>query len=1218
MKKIYLYILVLISLFVTGCNDEMLLDNTGGNNGEGDNMLSLVVDAGDLRTRAIDMTPGASVFLNKVWVGIYVYQVEAGNNTGAVAKERVGGTNLTTELDLKNRLTASGSKFYNVIPIELYQDRHTITTGTPLIVVGVANYEGIKTTDGKPLFEALKDANTWEKFKEIAIDTQNSEFSAQSPLLMGYLSNEETDDTANGYIHTRVDQFENRNRINLYGTATEGNDPSILVKATSTTSLNTTGKLLKLRRLRSKINVDIKTGNNQLSVTNLEYKIVNIPKSAFLAQRRTNTYGSGQYATKEFSPNSADMIDDGYITLEEAEWQKTTNNYSFSFEHFENIHWARTSFPTLGNNSSDDAAQYILENYHRREQQNSDDSFYYLASSAGDWNNNASYMILKISLRDFSTGRNSVIEYTIHEGFCNDADGKTLVDQNGDTYPNNSSKDYSIAAPQRLRDFSCFRNTDYHYNVTINGVQDIVTTVTTTGNPHPTDQHNGSVWEMKYPTYTTENNSGVTVKNNRLETKTGGSATLSPITFDDIPFEDVAFRLVGTFFDDVRMQEIPVDLCYNFAHGDLDGFSGLWPDPVTSVTEYFVTTTTQDADNGGAERVTSAYQAMEDYFKESHPDVEAMMSRITINDDKKTIRAFIKDLYDASSSDGNVPVNKSVSRVNIQGRELYETEDASDGARNHMIGLYLFDIKKARRFVEGTDRVQTDNHDCYYYVINAIEQYPSYLETENYERIYAWYSSSSRRVPSNKGTTQQVNNGNLPSPPNDRVMMFNDNPDIAFRILGYYHGEKSAEGEYDDYYDLCYNFDVKEFTGFNLKMPPTSSTTRSVTKYNLEGEDIPQDLLDGIKIQVGGNGPIYNVKEFINLALQGKLTTPYDYRFVFSDYKKYFYNEDNRDNNIRGIYIFDKKNKFVKPVLYSSNSNTATYLMYAAEQDAIKRNPTQLTRPTNISYSKYIDGREIKYNVIEEYVGTLTIPLLDNYTYNEDYYYEVNIKTTQGTANKDKTCKVEVNGTPSSGDIIFKVPMWMVHRETGAISVQAIPLKEKYSESPRSSTVSTQPLTNPSWDFRTTDWYNIYTNWSRYDTEGKESSEFRYFINTRNTYETTNFAPLLLYAIGTTTNIRGHITTGDYYLYMNNGVSNCHLSAPIYKSCKVKFTAGYSSYSGRGMTVKAGSFTQDNSYTGTKNDFEVKIDIDDNTSQEMMIGPSSGGGSNIYTLSLTD
>lgn len=129
--KRFFYIFPLLCVLLFSCKDDLTVNPDIIEDFEGSSALSISIDIPDTRTRAIDMTPGAGVYLNKVWVGIYR------QNDG----KRVGGTDINNgqETDLNNRLTASGSKLYNIIEIKGYEN--PVYTSNDLIVVGIANYD---------------------------------------------------------------------------------------------------------------------------------------------------------------------------------------------------------------------------------------------------------------------------------------------------------------------------------------------------------------------------------------------------------------------------------------------------------------------------------------------------------------------------------------------------------------------------------------------------------------------------------------------------------------------------------------------------------------------------------------------------------------------------------------------------------------------------------------------------------------------------------------------------------------------------------------------------------------------------------------------------------------------------------------------------------------------------------------------------------------------
>lgn len=674
-RNILYYILPLLTAFVS-CNDDYM-GNYPGNSSEGSTSISLEIDVPETRTRAIDMTPGAALYLNDIWVGVY----RQGNG------HRHAGTKNNEPIDLQHRMTASGVKLIDLVQIENTTEESLNNAGADFVIVGVANCKDVKTIDGKDLSQALKEADTWEKFVNIAIDTQQ-EFYAHTPVLMGYLQPEATDASASQYVYTKVDQYKNFNSISLVGSTTSGSGASndnVWVRAATVTdgkinSFNTKGMILKLRRLRSKINVNIDSKDN-VYVTNIDYKIYNLPKSAFLAQRRTNTFSESGKDGAQYSPNSADVKGDGYYNSDS--WSTPGNNYSFSYEHFENNHWALPSAP--------------LNEYHDREKHSGNTIydeqrvdpmdlekdkpvFSVLAGNDTDWNNNATYMVIRMKIRDENTGRYGDVYYTIHEGFINDEDGIATSDIN-----------------TRLKDFTCIRNTDYYYNIRVNGIEDIVTTVSSNQtNSHLNDQA-GSVWQMDYAK---EANSYI----NQVVVTGESQYIAKEIKFD--PQADIAFRLIGNWGGGHA-----VDICYNFARGPLDNFASLWTAPNNTTTEYLV-----GIGNEGDDNYISTYQAMENYFEANKNDsyINQLLNGIKIKikdvEGYKTVKEYIEYI----NEEGNT--NKD-----IEGFIYYKMDLATTlpNPEEYLRGLYIFDRQEA---IEGKYK---DADGCTIYQIYAAEQYPS-------------------------------------------------------------------------------------------------------------------------------------------------------------------------------------------------------------------------------------------------------------------------------------------------------------------------------------------------------------------------------------------------------------------------------------------------------------------------------------------------------------
>lgn len=1135
MRRNYLsYIMVLFALLAVSCKDDATIEHASEFS-EGDGrLLSLAVDIPETRTRAVDMTPGAALYLKNIWVG--VYDKSDGKRVGGATK------------DLGRMLTASDNTLIDLVGIDFYTTN--AATNARYCVVGVANYDGIKVIDpsggiAADLKTMLDDADNWSKFKEIAIDTQNSVFENQVPLLIGYLGKETVTPKKGGPYYTMVNQFETGPGINLYGYNDEN---EVFVSPTFTggrlSGINTKyteggvqrNYILKLRRMRSKINVII---NEEpvpgITVTNLQYKMCNVPGSAFLAQRRTNSFSTGMSPDREYSANSADVNADGYF---DTEYKTPDINTNFSFEHFENKHWAKN---TVG-----------LTDYHDRENHDENGVFSALADNSGDWNNMASYFVLKMNVRDDNIGRNAEIEYTIHEGFCNDENGIALTDDNGD------GNDV-----RRLFDFSCVRNTDYYYKIKISSINEIEVQVTDS-NYHTNDQK-GNVWDIKY------------VDGPRYIVSSGGTEIDAAVILkesDDVEFvnsEDIAFRFVGSYYDTERMEEIPVDVCYNFNRGALDGFAGIWNAPTNESTEYIVATT----DQSGVQ--ISAYESLV-AFCDGGSDNAIRFNRIIDNIKIKyegryhNIKEYLGIVTQDNAKDPNID------GFQFTGLKYYEVFDGNnDNLRDHIHGLYIFDTQKA--FLNGR-RVRKDDDGCtYLYKINGVEQVPAYLTAEQYEMISV---SGDDKIPANESVTYtEFSDGHT-----GNGMLLSEYPDFAFRLLGY-------DGNTDSYYDILYNFTQREYMDLTMnekwpRMNLNGIYTSEIAKGSLGASTIPQSFLDGLKIIVNGSSE-YSIYDFVT-AYEGKmlqLSENDKLGFKVDRYEKTLVTR-NPEKYMRALYLFDKKNKFVIPALYDEAENTAMFQVYAAEQYPIYSAPKALDL-------SHIPGNLInstnKMNFLDESLDAISIPVIPGVDPSA-YRYKIIVNC----AGKVSECYVDV--APVSGYFNFNIPLKVIAGSSGTISVAAESLVDDYLDSNGSKQVGSVRLTAAeSWDFRTTTWSNRFSG----DLTAPGATYGKLKLNVTGTKK-------MVYE--------------NNSIRLNNSTPGCDLNFKVYKNVRITVTGYKLQNKTTSISVTPGdppSLDVSKYADGANFMFVSEVKLKDGESyKEVTIGSSGGVNIQIVTLSEID
>lgn len=1166
--------------------------------------ISVFIDIPETRTRAVDMTPGAAIYLNDIWVGVY-------RKSDGV---RVGGA----QLNLGNRLAASGTTIIDLVKLEFdgsiaykYSDKYC--------VVGIANYDGIKITnniDATPadgsdiekddLIFALQQADNWKDFIDIAIDTQKSLFPNQTPMLMGYLYLQDSNNAGSGYIYTKVNQFVdvNDNKVNLYpfGILSGYPDVDIFVDDKSNNgkiqSLDTDGYVMKLRRMRSKINVDIETRDDQMIITNLEYKVVNIPKSAYLAQRRTNIfdytsrennyqfeYTPGQNSTQtKYSPNSADVLNDGYLDLD---WQKPSINNSFSFEHFENKHWA---YYTEG-----------LEDYHDRERTKEDGAFLNLVGvneNGPEWNNKASYFILKMNLRDEKEGRNAEVEYVIHEGFCNDKDGVTLVDDNGNTL---SQTDFA----KRLMDYSCIRNTDYYYKIKVLDVNKIKLQVTTSAD-HQYDQ-SGKIWQINYLAPTVE--TLIDKKEISAEVK------LKPDNDPDFSNQDIAFRLLGTFYDEEIGQNFNVDLCYNFSHGDLDGFSGLWPVPTNESSDYIINTTDKNGDE------VKAFDALTTYCEGTSPNAvyfNKLKDKILINHNGKYVNIvdYIKNIQDES-------VSPDIQGFQFDGLRLYVAK-SSDSDKSNIRGLYIFDIQKAvnagSRILTDEDQHSTQEGPCsYFYQINGIEQLPVYLAREDYEMIYVKNSGTPTVSSHLQPTVNNTNFTNFNNGQGGTGMLLSKYPDIAFRIVGFNQNDIEYINT-TDYYDIWYNIKQDEYTDFTEtgKWPERNLNgilSKEIAKGYLTSGDISTSFLDGIKIIKNSAevSEVYDLYDFINKYETGQISLTNTDKLGFQ-VNQYDVTARVRDKNsleskhkfMRALYLIDKKNPNVVPPLLNEDgvNSTATFQGYGVEQD-----PTLLD-PITLTFGSVPSGSHTSKtyrNILDPYIDAVSIEPL-KYEGNIIPVTDYKFRIYSGTGNALREAII----TPVIGDngyCTFNIPMIALSGTSGTLYLQAISqvgdeyFSEVFGNSDPADIGSYNNLqAPPTWNATIlgNDFQKAY---SYFNDQGS---------NYKNAYDESSHGPLeYLSFSGGNFGVGSNSTANSINLRSNSA----RISCKIYKPCKITVTTAGG---GGGLDIcldsdiKYSSTNASVSYTVTKDDFGDKNEL------EMSLKRSTGSSTYVFSIVITE
>lgn len=310
--------------------------------------LDLAAPSANIVTRGIDMSEDAQVKIESMWIGIFDTKTgeQVGRMAGHVRKD--DGTRITF-----------GRGTYTLDNIDIYY----YDSNPEVYIVGVANYHNNghvlahmagEKDEVVPLYELLgidgatvgnrestfSKEITWEDFCNISVDTQSADRALDKegscPIMMGFF------DAGRGVITSAVD-----------GDGVVNGGGTRLVGAENTSSMIDLSGCLNLKRLISEFQVSVRAkesdedDRSRIKVSNVRYKIVNMPLEVYLAEHSTfaksATAGKGTYLKN--TPNSADVavinkIGAGYT---ESDWMEAAGSpeegYTFSFQQYENKHW---------------------------------------------------------------------------------------------------------------------------------------------------------------------------------------------------------------------------------------------------------------------------------------------------------------------------------------------------------------------------------------------------------------------------------------------------------------------------------------------------------------------------------------------------------------------------------------------------------------------------------------------------------------------------------------------------------------------------------------------------------------------------------------------------------------------------------------------------------------------------------------------------------------
>lgn len=392
-------------LILSGCTDEIEyhVDGDWESGLPAKISLSIALPEREVFSRG-ELTAGLDNKVDALWIGIY--NEENGLRTGDLFL-----TGLNTDATVHNKnLTAE-----------------LATLSGRSRIVAIANYENRygtmdKESEPRPMADILKEADTWEKYCNIAATFDaNGGFNIEAPLNPLFMEGVYTENDHN-----------------------DGSQTEMTILNVKPNESKPAGAI-HLRRLISRVKFNVKYNDKNISSFAVNsYRFVNIPRQTWAHERvdgETLINASDDRDVKGLGYGSTGE----YIQVDQA-----NGVYSFDCWLLENKRTGR---------------EWVTEYTDREKEFKKDDGtnsgkFESLVDKIGstDPNNNASYAVFHVTmdmkvdeegkpLSDQHLQRRLVeVDYLVHFGYLNND----------------------------ARDFNCRRNSLYTYNVTINNVNDLV------------------------------------------------------------------------------------------------------------------------------------------------------------------------------------------------------------------------------------------------------------------------------------------------------------------------------------------------------------------------------------------------------------------------------------------------------------------------------------------------------------------------------------------------------------------------------------------------------------------------------------------------------------------------------------------------------------------------------------------------------------------------
>lgn len=421
-KRIINVLAIAATCLACGCTDDFDFGGVGCPEGE-ESTVTLQVDVTDMTV----LSRAADTDVNTLWVGIY------NAASGLCTYNHLYGSGQTSPAEASNQ-------FATLRDIECKSGRsYIVAVANP---VGSSGMDLTGNKSKQPLEELLAQADTWAKYLAIASDASMAD---ETHISVGEPTGAMLMEGA-------------------YSAAHKAGEAAVEVEAVDIRpGANVLTGAIHLRRLLTQNTLNISVADNIISMEVREIEIVNVPICSWLHGRtgsatpaEVTDYANAGDAFNPDGPATGNACYHTSLKFNPPDAVKLENGvYKFSFWQYEN---KRTGLESC-------VAYADREREYKNAADGKNSGIYssLSASAAGDLNNNATYV--KISAN---------VEYNDPKNLVN-PDGVAGLPSSGST--RTATVTYVVHlgyVGNDPKDFNCYRNSKYTYNITARSVSDVL------------------------------------------------------------------------------------------------------------------------------------------------------------------------------------------------------------------------------------------------------------------------------------------------------------------------------------------------------------------------------------------------------------------------------------------------------------------------------------------------------------------------------------------------------------------------------------------------------------------------------------------------------------------------------------------------------------------------------------------------------------------------